>query len=207
MTRIWMSRRTVFAVKLKTEWNCLADLLQDIADEEMKLDEEEMVDEASHQVNLWIDIGIPTRSSNSGPIFVSNLSICAGDGRSRKCGGRCRGRGPPGNTQTRALSITVLRRLWYLFTLLVFLSLFCLPMQHFHFPCACLYVSVRRNLSPFQTWCKSGGDKRNERWSCWDGSLLEIANHCGISESVWICFDMLLCYIVLDISCMFSSGC
>lgn len=53
MTRIWM-RRTVFAVKLKTEWNCLADLLQ-VADEEMKLDEEEMVDEASHGVNLWID--------------------------------------------------------------------------------------------------------------------------------------------------------
>ena len=134
------------------------------------------------------------------------MVICAGDGRSRRCGGRCRGRGPSGNTQTRALSIAVLRHLWYLFTLLVFLSVFCLPMQHFHFPGACLYASVRRN-SPFQTWCKSGGDKRNERWSCWDGSLLEIANHCGISESVWICFDMLLCYIVLDISCMFSSGC
>ena len=40
------------AVKLKTEWNCLADLLQDMGpDEEMKL-EEEMVDEAFDGVNL-----------------------------------------------------------------------------------------------------------------------------------------------------------
>ena len=102
-------------------------------DEEMKL-EEEMVDEASHGVNLWID-----RDPQHG---LRTLD--------RSLSQTCRSvqvMEDPENVEEDvveedlqatprqgALSIAVLRRLWYIFTLLVFLSLFCLPMQHFHFP-------------------------------------------------------------------------